>query len=97
VSTEAKEDKSSTGHVWAAGFHHVTVRSLLERVLKLMNRLFLYSSNFILGRGKPRILNQCILGHACTSVYGGTTVTFIQPVVIIIHRLAIFQFCVVTP
>ena len=35
------EDESSTGRVWAAGFHHVTARSRLARVLKLMNRLFL--------------------------------------------------------
>jgi hypothetical protein len=38
VSTGAKEDVSSTGHVWAAGFHHVTARS---RLVELMNRLFL--------------------------------------------------------
>jgi len=36
-----KEDELSTGRVWAAGFHHVTARSRLMRVLKLMNRLFL--------------------------------------------------------
>jgi hypothetical protein len=41
VSKGAKEDESSTGRVWTAGFHHVTVRSCLARVLKLMNRLFL--------------------------------------------------------
>jgi hypothetical protein len=41
VSTGAKEDESSTGHVWAAGFHHATAHSRLARVLKLMNRLFL--------------------------------------------------------
>ena len=35
------QDESSTGHVWAAGFHHVTARSRLVRVLKLMNCLFL--------------------------------------------------------
>jgi hypothetical protein len=35
-----KEDKSSTGRVWAAGFHHVTARSRLAGVLKLINRLF---------------------------------------------------------
>jgi hypothetical protein len=38
VSTEAKEDESSTGRVWAAGFHHVTARSRLARVLELINR-----------------------------------------------------------
>jgi hypothetical protein len=35
-----KEDETSTGRVWAAGFHHVTARSRLARALKLMNRLF---------------------------------------------------------
>jgi hypothetical protein len=33
-----KEDESSTGRVWAAGFHQVTARALLPRVLKLMKR-----------------------------------------------------------
>jgi hypothetical protein len=41
VSMGAKEDESSTGHVWAAEFHHVTACSCLARVLKLMNCLFL--------------------------------------------------------
>ena len=41
VGTGTKVDESSTGRVWAAGFHHVTARSRLARVLKLMNRLFL--------------------------------------------------------
>jgi len=35
------EDESSTGRVRAAGFHHVTARSRLAHVLKLMNCLFL--------------------------------------------------------
>jgi len=35
-----KEDESSTGHIWAAAFHHDMVRSPLARVLKLMNPLF---------------------------------------------------------
>jgi hypothetical protein len=34
VSTWAKEDESSTGRVWAAGFRHFTVRFRLARVLK---------------------------------------------------------------
>jgi hypothetical protein len=41
VSTGAKEDESSTGRIWAAGFHHVTAHSRLAGVLKLRNRLFL--------------------------------------------------------
>ena len=36
-----KGDDSSTEGVWAAGFHHVTARSHLPRVLKIMNPLFL--------------------------------------------------------
>jgi len=41
VRTGTKEDESRTGRVWAAGFHHVTARSRLARVLKLINRLLL--------------------------------------------------------
>jgi head-tail adaptor len=41
VGTGAREDGSSTGRVWVSGFHHVTARSRLARVLKLMNRLFI--------------------------------------------------------
>jgi hypothetical protein len=41
MSMGAKEDESSTGHVWAAGFHRVTARSHLARILRLMNHLFL--------------------------------------------------------
>jgi len=41
VGTGTKEDQSSTGRVWAAGFHHVRARSGLSSVLWLMNRLFL--------------------------------------------------------
>jgi hypothetical protein len=36
-----KEDESSIERVWDDGFHHVTARSRLARVLKFMNRLFL--------------------------------------------------------
>ena len=41
VGTRTKEGESSTGHVWTAGFHHVTARSGFARVLELMNSLFL--------------------------------------------------------
>jgi hypothetical protein len=37
----AKKDESSAGHIWAAGFNHVTAFSYLAWVLKLMNRLFI--------------------------------------------------------
>jgi hypothetical protein len=46
AGTGEKEDESSTGRVWAAGFHHVTARSRLGRILKLKNRLFLSFSTF---------------------------------------------------
>jgi hypothetical protein len=46
VSTGAREDESSIGRVWDAGFHHVTTRSRLAGVLKLPNRLFLQISIF---------------------------------------------------
>ena len=42
VGTGTKEDESSTGRVWAAGYHHVTARCRFAGVLKLMNRLFFY-------------------------------------------------------
>jgi hypothetical protein len=42
VSTGAEEDDSSLGRVRAAGFYHVTARSRLAGVLKLMNR-FIYA------------------------------------------------------
>jgi hypothetical protein len=41
VSTGTKEDESSTGRIWAAGFHRVMARSRLVHVLKLTNHLFL--------------------------------------------------------
>jgi hypothetical protein len=53
VDTGTKEDKSSAGCVWAAGFHHVTARSRLARVLKLMNRLFPYP--LLVPRSKNRV------------------------------------------
>jgi hypothetical protein len=46
VSTGAKEDESSIGRIWAAGFHHVMARSLLARVLKFMNFFFVYVQFF---------------------------------------------------
>jgi hypothetical protein len=41
VGTGTKEDGSSTGRVWAAGFDHITAHSRLARVLKRMKLLFL--------------------------------------------------------
>jgi hypothetical protein len=39
--TLLEEDEASTGRVWVAGFHQVTARCGLARVLKLVNGLFL--------------------------------------------------------
>jgi hypothetical protein len=39
VSMGRKEDESSTGHVWAAGFHHVTACSCLAHILNIINLL----------------------------------------------------------
>jgi hypothetical protein len=54
------------GGVWAAGFHRVTVRSRLARVLKHTNRLFLLVFQFfrdVVNRGK------CISEYGDTPVY----------------------------
>jgi hypothetical protein len=40
VCMGAKEDESSAGDVWAAGFQHVAGHSCLVDILKLINRLF---------------------------------------------------------
>jgi len=64
VGMGTKEDELSTGRVWAAGFHRVTARSGLARVLKLMSHFIsLIFPIFFSGRGKPRIR-----GSACISV-----------------------------
>jgi hypothetical protein len=43
VSTGAEEDESNTGHIWAAGFHHVTGHSHLVGVLELTVYFFNFS------------------------------------------------------
>jgi hypothetical protein len=40
VGLGTKEDVSSAGHVWAAGYHNVMACSCLARILKLTNHLF---------------------------------------------------------
>jgi hypothetical protein len=44
-----KEDESSTGRVWAAGFHQVTTRSLLAR-FETYERFISSNFNLISGR-----------------------------------------------
>jgi hypothetical protein len=65
VGTGTKEDESSTGRVWAAGFHHVTAPYCLAHALKFMKFISLIFQIFS-GRGKSRILNLRIRGSACT-------------------------------
>jgi hypothetical protein len=65
-----KEDESSIERIWAARFHHVTARSRLTRILKLMNCLFLLLSNFLSGRNKLQIIETADtestdMGHDC--------------------------------
>ena len=57
VGTGTKEDESSTGRVWADGFHNFTARSRLARVLNLRNVYFFNFPNFFSGRGQPRLLH----------------------------------------
>jgi hypothetical protein len=40
LSTRGKEDKSSTGRVWAAGFKHVTASSGFARAFKIYEPFF---------------------------------------------------------
>jgi hypothetical protein len=58
----AKEDKSNTGGVWAAVFHHVTAHSHMGGVLKLKN-LHVFNFNFFSDRAEPRILEAHLYVH----------------------------------
>jgi hypothetical protein len=53
VCTGTEEVESSTGRVWASGFHHVTARSPLGCVLKLKKIYFLIFQ-FFSDSSKPR-------------------------------------------
>jgi hypothetical protein len=46
VGMGTKEDKASTGRIWAAGFHHVMALSRLARVLKLTKCFFNFTNFF---------------------------------------------------
>jgi hypothetical protein len=59
VGKGTKEDESNIGRVWVVGFHHVTARSLLARVLKLTNRYFFNFPFF--ARGNPLIRGLPVL------------------------------------
>jgi len=66
-----QEDYSSTGRVWAAGFHRVTVHSRLARILKIMNRLCFFF--FPPGCGKPPVLHFSHVEHERSSLYFSST------------------------
>jgi len=77
VGMETQEYESSTVRVWAAGFHHVTARSRLARVLKHMNRfislIFPTSFRAAVNRGYggppvfqlPAISNNMAVAQTC--------------------------------
>jgi hypothetical protein len=48
--------------VWAIGFHHVTARSRLARVLKLMNRFFPSIFKFCFGPRKTVVTESADTG-----------------------------------
>jgi hypothetical protein len=60
-----KEDESSTGHIWAGGYYHLTVRSHLA-CFETYEPFISSTFNFFSGRSKHRILNQWIRGHGYT-------------------------------
>jgi hypothetical protein len=55
VGTGTKEDESSTGRIWTAGFHHVMACSRLACIFKLMNCLFLQFFKFFWGRSQQQL------------------------------------------
>jgi hypothetical protein len=69
VGTGTKEDESSTGRVWVAGFHHVTARTRLARFEAyepFISLIFHFWGAAVNRRYlKPRILNQWLRGHDC--------------------------------
>ena len=78
-----KKDESSTGHIWAAGFHHFMTRSCLACIFKLMNCLVLQFSKFFSGCSKPQITETVGTGgSACILILrncvfdGFNTVTY---------------------
>jgi len=70
VGTGTKEDESSTGCIWAAGFHHVMARSRLVRVFKLTNRFYFFNfPNFFSGCGQPWITEAADTEFTDTAVH----------------------------
>ena len=66
VGTGTKEDESSTGRIWTAGFHHVTAWSCWHTFLNLWTIYFFNFPKFFSGHCQPRILNLQIRRSTCT-------------------------------
>jgi hypothetical protein len=65
MGTGTEEDESSTERVCTAVYHHVTARSRLARVLKVMNRLFIHLPIFLQIAVNRGLLNQWIWRNDC--------------------------------
>jgi len=63
------KEESSTGRVLAAVFHHVTVRSRLARILKLVNRLFLSFSKFFRAAVNREYGGPPVCVYVCIYIY----------------------------
>jgi hypothetical protein len=61
VGTGTKEDESSNGHIWAAGFHHVMAHSRLARFETYEPFMSLIFQIFS-GRSKPQIAETANMG-----------------------------------
>jgi hypothetical protein len=62
-----KENESSIGRIWAAGFHHITARSRLARFETYEPFIYLIFL-FFSGRGKPQINESADTESADTGV-----------------------------
>jgi hypothetical protein len=65
LGTGTQEDESSTGRVWAAGFHHVMACSCLARFEIYELFISLIFQLLFLGHCRLQILNQRIWGNNC--------------------------------
>jgi len=65
MGTGTKGDESSTGRVWAAGFHHVTARSRLAHVFETYEPFFslilpFFRTAINRGYGGPPVYCFCV-------------------------------------
>ena len=68
MGTGTKEDESSNGRVWAAGFHHVTTRSRLGRLFETYEMFISLIFQFFSDRGKSWIAETADNESADTGV-----------------------------